>query len=122
MPKVKFLNEKKEIEVETGANLRQAAIANGISLHHHLVDMPEKLAQLANCHGLGTCGTCHVHIKKGMENCSPKTTMESVRLALATFNIGHEDEVRLACQTKVLGDIEVETRPKINLSGEHFWE
>jgi ferredoxin len=122
MPKIKFINEKKEIEVESGANLRQAALENGIQVHQHMVNLPESLVKIANCHGMGTCGTCHVHIKKGMENCSPKGAFEKFRLGVATFSIGHEDEIRLACQTKVLGDIEVETRPKLNLSGEHFWE
>lgn len=122
MPKIKFVNEKKEIEVPAGANLRKVAIENGIAVHQHIVPMPDKLAQLANCHGIGTCGTCHVHIKKGMENCSPKGQWEKLRLGLATFSIGHEQEVRLACQTKVMGDIEVVTKPPINLSGERFWE
>jgi hypothetical protein len=35
--------------------------------------------------------------------------------------IGHEDTMRLACQTKVLGDMEVETGPQLNLFGENFF-
>jgi ferredoxin len=141
MPKVKFLNEKKEIEVETGANLRQVALANDIPLHHHGLGSASKFAATVNCSALpdllerslgpdsfllpivggGFCGTCHVYIKKGTENCSPKTFKERCHLAISPITIGHEEEVRLACQTKVLGDIEVETHPPTNLFGEKFW-
>ena len=33
-----------------------------------------------------------------------------------------EDEMRLACQTTVNGDIEVETQPPVRITGEKFWE
>ncbi len=35
--------------------------------------------------------------------------------------IGHEEEMRLSCQTKVYGDCKVEARPDLNLHGEKFW-
>jgi hypothetical protein len=35
--------------------------------------------------------------------------------------IGHEDTMRLACMTKVFGDIEVESCPEVNLFGENFF-
>jgi hypothetical protein len=35
--------------------------------------------------------------------------------------IGNEDTMRLACRTKVLGDMEVETGPELNLFGENFF-
>jgi len=35
--------------------------------------------------------------------------------------IGHEDTMRLACQTRVTGDIEVETQPKMDLFGVNFF-
>jgi ferredoxin len=57
-----------------------------------------------------------------MENLSPKGFKERARLALASFAIGHEDEVRLACQAEVQGDVEVEIHPPMNLYGERFWE
>jgi hypothetical protein len=41
---------------------------------------------------------------------------------LASFAfIGNEHQMRLACMTQVLGDIEVETRPELNLFGENFF-
>jgi len=119
MPKVTFINEKKEIEVEPGANLRQAAIKADISVY-------KGVERILNCRGFGLCGTCKVLVKKGMENLSPKTFIENLNLnahPLTMFaRIGHEDEMRLACQVKVNGDCTVQTMPEFNLSGENFWQ
>lgn len=125
MPKVKVFKDKKalkEIEVPVGANLRTALLENDVPVHHDVMDFTTSMVQYLNCHGLGQCGTCHVHIRQGMENCSKKGMWENFRLNVSTFAIGNEDVVRLSCQTKVLGDVEVEVQPKINFSGEHFWE
>ena len=114
MPTVKFINENKTIEVPAGANLREEAIKAGIGVYgwrHKLI----------NCRGLGSCGTCRVLIKKGMENTSPKGTKEKIRLGMSMVSIGFEDQMRLSCQTKVTGDIEVQTQPPLNISGEKFW-
>jgi ferredoxin len=119
MPKVVFVNEKKEIEVEAGANLRAAARANGIELY-------KGLARTLNCRGFGMCGTCRVFVKSGMENLSPKGVMEWVNLNLHPMTmlaaIGHENEIRLACQTQVNGDCTIETHADVNWSGENFWQ
>jgi ferredoxin len=56
-----------------------------------------------------------------MENTSPQSKWERFRLGLSMVSIGFEDQMRLSCQTKVTGDIEVETRPPLNMSGEKFW-
>jgi ferredoxin len=116
MPKVRFVRENQEIEVERGANLRRAALAHGIEVY-------PRLNRWLNCHGLATCGTCRVLLKEGTAaNASPKGLREKLRLALSFFAIGHEDEMRLSCQTRVLGDLLVETRPPLNWSGrtEHW--
>lgn len=129
MPKIKFINEKKEIEVPAGSVLRDVAKANGVPLHHHgLGAMPtvgeyaSSMASVVNCMGFGLCGTCHVYVKAGKENCSPPGVVEKVHMGLSTQSIGHEEEFRLSCQTKVMGDIEVETRPNSNFFGEAFWQ
>jgi ferredoxin len=119
MPKVSFLPEKKEIEVPAGANLRDEAIKAGIRVNFMMGSAT--LGKL-NCFGHGTCGTCKVLVKKGMENLSPKGRWERFRLAAMMSTIGHEDEIRLACQTAVNGDCTVETNPAFNLSGENFWQ
>jgi ferredoxin len=76
---------------------------------------------VVNCHGFGTCGTCRVLITKGMENTSPKGFIESGRLAVSLAYIGNEETMRLACQTRVNGDITVTTCPPMNLYGDNFF-
>jgi ferredoxin len=119
MPVVKFVNEKKEIQVPDGANLRQEAVKAGIQLYPHI-------HKALNCHGFGQCGSCRVNIVKGMESTSPMGMMERCRFKyvpdpVMMAYIGHEDTMRLACQTKVTGDIEVETQPKMDLFGVNFF-
>jgi len=63
-----------------------------------------------------------VLIKKGTENTGPKTFMEKLTLLRMFSAIGHEDEMRLSCQCVVNGDVEVETQPALNWSGENFWQ
>ena len=119
MPKVAIVNEKKEIEVPAGSNLRAEATKAGVSVY-------SGVDKYLNCRGFGLCGTCKVHVKKGMENVSPKTLMEKINLnfhPLSAFaSIGHEDEIRRSCQMSINGDCSVEVRPEFNLSGENFWQ
>src|ERR1700732_1360021 len=115
MPKITFVNEKTEIEVEQGAKLRQEAQKAGISVY-------KGISKYLNCFGHGTCGTCKVLVKKGMENLSPKSMMEKLTMFRMLSAIGHEKEMRLSCQCTVSGDCTVETRPGMNLSGENFWQ
>lgn len=114
MPKVKFINENTTIEVPVGANLREEALKAGIDVYRWR-------HKYTNCHGHGTCGTCRMLVKKGMENAEPLTKLEQAHRAVSLVWIGFEDQMRLSCQTQVLGDIEVETRPPLNISGEKFW-
>lgn len=115
MPKVTIVNEKKEITVEQGANLREELQKAGVNVY-------PGPARYVNCFGHGTCGTCKVLVKKGMENLSPKGTIERFTIYRMISAIGFEDEMRLSCQTQVNGDISVEVRPALNLSGENFWQ
>jgi len=119
MPKIVFVNEKKEVEVPVGANLRQVARENGIEIYGGM-------ERYLNCRGFGACGTCKVLVKKGMENLSPKTTMEKINLAAHPLTvlarIGHETEMRLSCQCQVKGDCTIETQPGFNWTGENFWQ
>jgi ferredoxin len=115
MPKVTFVNEKKEIDVPAGANLRLEARKAGIELYRGI-------DRYLNCRGLGLCGTCRVLVKSGMENLSPKGLRERFKLATMFSSIGREDEIRLSCQVAVQGDCTIETRPAFNFSGENFWQ
>jgi ferredoxin len=115
MPKVTIANEKREIDVASGANLRAALRDAGVQVY-------SGIHRLANCRGLGFCGTCRVLVKKGMENLSAKGFMERFRLGVSVASIGQEDEMRLSCQTEVKGDCTIETRPAFNVSGDNFWQ
>jgi ferredoxin len=121
MPTIKFVTEKKEIQVSEGTNLRHAAMNSGISLYNGINGFGATINEYVNCHGLGLCATCSVLITKGMENASPMATKERLRLKLSLAYVGHEDTMRLACQTKVNGDMEVVTKPDLNLYGENFF-
>lgn len=132
MPTVKFTKEKKEVEVPVGTNLRTAALQAGISVYDGFNGFGAKLNSLMNCHGFGLCGTCRVNITKGMENTSPLTLREKIKFRTpiptpipdplpCLAYIGNEETMRLACMTKVEGDIEVETGPEVNLWGENFF-
>lgn len=114
MPVVNFVNEKKQLHVPEGANLRQAALEAGIDLY-------PGIHKILNCRGLSQCASCRVLITKGGEHASPMGMMESVRLKLSFAYIGHEDSMRLSCQTKVMGDMDVQTKPPLNLFGENFF-
>lgn len=130
MPKIKFIKEKKEVEVPEGANLRREALRAGVNLYNGINGFGAKVNQIFNCHGLGACGTCTVRILKGMENTSPMGLWEKLKfkglptpdpLLAPLAYIGNEETMRLACCTRVNGDIEVETGPEFNLFGENFF-
>ncbi|MEX0716090.1 MAG: hypothetical protein WD066_05870 [Planctomycetaceae bacterium] len=118
MPTIKFVNEKKTVEVPKGTNLRTAALQAG-------VDVYRGIDRVLHCPGLGLCTTCKVRIAKGVENVSRQGVWEKanmLKIPMTMFaRIGHEEELRLSCRTTVEGDIEVETHPSMNWHGEKFW-
>ena len=73
--------------VEPGTTLLEAARQAGVGLN-------------AVCGGAGTCGTCRVRVVAG--EVTPPTGAEQESLA---------DGFRLACQTRVLGDVRVDVPP-----------
>ncbi|MFN0019197.1 MAG: ferredoxin [Pirellulaceae bacterium] len=129
MPIVKFIKEKKEIEVPDGANLRNEAIKAGINLNQGLNGIGQTVNKYVNCFGMGMCGTCRILITKGMENTNKLTMSERMKFKMvltpdpvpALAFVGHEDTMRLGCCTTVHGDIEVESGPELNLFGENFF-
>ena len=118
MAKITFVKEKKTIEVPAGTNLRKAALENGFQVYWG----PH---QILNCLGWGSCGSCKVMITKGQDNVSKPGLKERLRILagplLFFWRIGNEKSLRLSCQCKVNGDIEVETTPMGNWHGERFW-
>ncbi len=136
MPVIKVVKEKKEIEVPHGANLRAEAVKAGINLNCAVSGVSEgidnfskSVSKVVNCRGFGLCGTCRVNITEGMENTNGVTMRERMKFKYFPFPdplpclayLGHEDTMRLACMTKVEGDVVVETSPEINMFGENFF-
>lgn len=128
MPVIKFVKEKKEIEVPEGANLRKEAIKAGVNTHQGLNGFGAGLNKVLNCHGFGQCGTCRVKIVGGAENISKMGAIEKIRFynpipdpVPCMAYIGNEATMRLACQVTVHGDVEVETGPELDLFGENFF-
>ena len=119
MPKVKFVNEKVTVEASEGEDLRSIARRNGVQIYSG----PHKIL---NCMGFGQCCSCNVVIATGKENVTKKGMRERLwkwlnpLLFLKIFS-NPAKEVRLACQTRIKGDVEVETHPAINWHGEKFW-
>jgi ferredoxin len=93
MPIVKA--QGKIFKCEVGANLRQVLLRQGIDLYNGQ-------ARLINCHGIGTCGTCAVQV---VGEVSEATWRETVRRSLPPHSL--DRNLRLACQIRVLGDVEV---------------
>jgi ferredoxin len=115
MPKVTLPKEKKEIEVAAGANLRESLQREGIEVY-------AGLSRYVNCFGHSMCGECRVLVTKGMENLSKPSLIENGKLATMLATLGNEKTMRLSCCCQVNGDVTVETRPELNLSGEVFWK
>ena len=57
-----------------------------------------------SCVGKGTCGLCRVKIVSGAETLNPFTDEERKHLG----NVYHITKVRLACRTKIAGDVAIE--------------
>lgn len=93
MPSVKVLG--KTIDCKPGDNLRQVLLKHDIPLYNGK-------AKIINCRGIGSCGTCAVAIEG---NVSPANWKDKTRRSLPPHSL--DRDLRLACQTKVLGDISV---------------
>lgn len=105
MPVVTFFNEHRSFEVEPGTNLRQFMLKVNVSPYSG-TDI------LTNCRGNNFCGTCAVEVLDG-KGASPRGQDEEATLtgSLAIARIV-EKNLRLACQTSVMGDMVVKTHPK----------
>lgn len=92
MPKITFSNIGHSIEVNPGDTILDASIANDIPIQHA-------------CGGFCSCTTCHVIVKEGMENLAPMEDDETDRIQ----GVERQSPTsRLACQSRVLGDVVVE--------------
>lgn len=82
------LPDDRSIEVSAEQTILDASLAAGIP-HTHV------------CGGRARCSTCRVMVLEGLEHCSPRNAAEE-RL---TRHLGLDCSIRLACQTRISGDI-----------------
>jgi 2Fe-2S ferredoxin len=98
MPTVHFVKQNVSVHCAVGTNLRELALKNGIDLY----SFP---ANLVNCWGNALCGTCRVKVDEPRAVSSPTAADER--------KTGWQGpQIRLACQTQVLADVEVTTNPR----------
>jgi len=97
-----------EIDCAEGAILREVLLDAGVSPHNGA-------AGALNCRGHGTCGTCAVGIRGADDTTedaaatNAPTSIERVRLSVPPHD--QDTGLRLACQTRVYGDITVRKYP-----------
>ncbi|WP_458206593.1 2Fe-2S iron-sulfur cluster-binding protein [Haladaptatus sp. NG-SE-30] len=94
MPTVRFRD--RAIECEEGAVLRNVLLDAGETPHNGT-------AHYLNCRGNAACGTCAVEVDGEV---SEPNTKEERRLSKTPHD--PESGLRLACQTRVLGDVDVQ--------------
>lgn len=85
----------KTFECNRGANLRRVLLENDVDLY-------SPRAKYINCMGIGTCGTCAVAIEGEV---SEVNWRDRSRRSLPPHDV--DKPLRLACQTRVLGDVEI---------------
>lgn len=90
MVQVHFLTEDLLVEAPAGTGLAEIATVAGADLTF-------------GCRA-GSCGTCRVRVKEGLEHCSPMTAEE--RDFLSGLDVPPDQ--RLACQVTVQGDVAIQ--------------
>ncbi len=88
MTEINFIEDKIVTEEDLNLSLLQIALKNEIP-HVHA------------CGGHARCSTCRVIVLKNLENLLPRNDAESKLAATKGF----EDNIRLACQTRVRGNV-----------------
>jgi ferredoxin len=107
MPKV--IAQGQTIECSSKTNLRSCLLRNGVDLYNGG-------AKVINCRGIGSCGTCAVHIEgesfageaapaNVSGDINPPNWKDKTRRSLPPHSPNRE--LRLACQVQILGDIKV---------------
>jgi ferredoxin len=98
VPTITFVREKVKVEVPEGDNVRYPALEHDVPVYCGMW-------KFANCHGNGLCGTDRVAVYPA-SNTNELTFMEKFWLR---NDLKKNPNVRLACQVRVYGDVNVET-------------
>ena len=99
MPTITYVRQNKQVEVPEGDTVRYPALENDVPVYCGLW-------KFANCHGNGLCGTDRVSVSP-LSNTSPRTFLERFWLR---NDLKKDPNVRLACQTRIFGDVNVNTK------------
>jgi len=91
MPRIRFVPLEREILVESGMTLLDAALDNDIWIDH-------------NCGGNCACSTCHVIIEEGFDSLNE---MSEDELDMLDEVENLTETSRLACQCRVSSDLVV---------------
>jgi 2Fe-2S ferredoxin len=94
--KVTFLPQNVTVETPDGLSILETALAHDVDLEHA-------------CGGFCACTTCHVIVEEGKENLSEMQFDEEDRLDSCE---GVTLRSRLACQSRVQGDVKLRIPPK----------
>lgn len=90
VPRVYVGPDNKQIEMSGSETILAASLREGI---------PHAYA----CGGRARCSICRISVEEGLEFCSPRSKGE--RIVAERLNLG--PETRLACQTRITGDVNV---------------
>ena len=90
MPEIYSQTDDMIVPAAEGRTILEATLEAGID-HTHV------------CGGNARCSTCRVYILEGLEHCLPRNEKEQ-RIA---DKLGFPDHIRLACQTRVEGDVTI---------------
>ncbi|AFY72817.1 family 3 adenylate cyclase [Synechococcus sp. PCC 7502] len=91
MPQINCLPDKQFVEIsDSDTTVLAALLAGGID-HTHV------------CGGNAYCSTCRIMILDGIQNCSAPTSAERALAKKLDFPV----HIRLACQTRVSGDVAI---------------
>ncbi len=95
MPSVTFLPAGQRVACEDGASVFEVGRRAGVEIS-------------TACVGKATCGLCRVKLVEGEAHVSPLNAAEKKHLG----NVYFITKTRLACQTRVSGDVVVELPPR----------
>lgn len=99
MPTITYTRENVQVEVPEGDSVRYPALENDVPVYCGMW-------KFANCHGNGLCGTDRVAVSPS-NNTNELSFMEKFWLR---SDLKKNPNMRLACQVKVFGDVNVETQ------------
>ncbi len=90
MPEISVWPDDVEVHFDTEVNLLEALVSADIPIAHL-------------CGGKARCSTCRIRVREGIEHMSLRTEPEQQMAERLDFS----DEMRLACQTKTTGSVDV---------------